>query len=72
MAAGTGGAYDNTCNICGLANGRAYTILSAFNMTDASGKIHSVYMIRNPWGYENYYNQSWKATDPNWTNALVA
>jgi hypothetical protein len=41
-------------------------------MTDAAGKVNSVYLIRNPWGLDNYYNQSWKSTDPNWTNALVA
>jgi len=41
-------------------------------MTDAAGKVNSVYLIRNPWGLDNYYNQSWKSTDPNWTNDLVA
>ena len=41
-------------------------------MTDAAGKVNSVYLIRNPWGLDNYYNQSWNSTDPNWTNALVA
>jgi hypothetical protein len=71
MAAGTGSGADSTYNVCGIANGHAYSILSAFNMTDATGKVHSVYMIRNPWGLENGYNQSWKATDPNWTDALV-
>ena len=70
MAAGTNGI--TTYNICGLVNGHAYTILSAFNMTDASGKINSVLLIRNPWGLDNNYNQSWKASDQNWTNALVA
>ena len=72
MAAATGSSADSACNKCGIPNGRAYSILSAFNMTDASGKINSVYLFRNPWGYDNNYNQSWNATDPNWTNALVA
>jgi hypothetical protein len=72
MAAATGSSADSAYNKCGIPNGRAYSILSAFNMTDASGKINSVYLFRNPWGLDNNYNQSWNATDPNWTNALVA
>ena len=31
-----------------------------------------MFMIRNAWGYANNYNKTWKATDPNWNNALVA
>jgi len=72
MVAATGSSADGSYNKCGIPNGRAYSILSAFNMTDASGKINSVYLFRNPWGLDNNYNQSWNATDPNWTNALVA
>ncbi len=71
MSAGTGSGVDSTYNVCGIPNGHAYSILSAFTMTDASGKVNSVYMIRNPWGYDNY-NQTWKATDTKWTDALVA
>ena len=41
-------------------------------MTDALGKVHSMFMIRNTAGYANDYDQPWNATDPNWTNALVA
>ena len=41
-------------------------------MTDALGKVHSMFMIRNNWGFANNYNQTWNAKDPNWTNALVA
>ena len=41
-------------------------------MTDALGKVHSMFMIRNTWGFANKYDQTWNATDPNWTNALVA
>lgn len=33
----------------------AYTILAAFQMTDASGVAHKCYLIRNPWGV-TYYN----------------
>ena len=41
-------------------------------MTDAAGKVNSVYLFRNPYGLDNFYNQAWNATDPKWTNALVA
>ena len=41
-------------------------------MTDALGKVHSMFMIRNYDNTANKYNQTWNATDPNWTNALVA
>jgi hypothetical protein len=41
-------------------------------MTDALGKVHSMFMIRKSGRFANDYNQTWNATDPNWTNALVA
>ena len=41
-------------------------------MSDASGKVHSMFMIRDTLGTANKYNQTWNATDPNWTDALVA
>jgi hypothetical protein len=72
MAAGTGSGVDSTNNVCGIPNGHAYSILAAFNMTDATGKVNSVYLIRNPWGLDNNYNQTWNSTDPKWTNELVA
>ena len=72
MGAATGSGADSTYNVCGIANGHAYSILSAFNMTDALGKVHSMFMIRNTGNLANKYNQTWNATDPNWTNALVA
>ena len=50
MGASTGSGLDSTINNCAIANGHAYSILAAFNMTDGTGKVHSVYMIRNPWG----------------------
>ena len=72
MGAGTGPGSDSTYNVCGIADGHAYSILTAFNMTDATGVVISVYIIRNPWGYDNNYNQTWKANDTKWTDALVA
>ena len=61
--------YPSKCNIHFLGY---YTILAAFNMTDALGKVHSMFMIRNTKNPDINYNQTWNATDPNWTNALVA
>ena len=72
MVADTGYGFDTTYNTCGIPNGHAYSILAAFNMTDASGKVNSVYLIRNPYGLDNFYNQTWSANDPKWTNALVS
>ena len=37
MGAGTGPGTDSTYNVCGIANGHAYSILSAFTMTDSIG-----------------------------------
>ena len=37
MAAATGPGTDTTYNVCGIANGHAYSILSAFTMTDSTG-----------------------------------
>jgi len=49
-----------------------YTVLSAFTMIDAKGTNHKVYLIRNPYGCDYNYKGAWNATDPNWTDALVA
>lgn len=48
----------------------AYTILSAFNMTDASGTVHKCLLIRNPWGV-SYYTGTWNKDDTNWTDDLI-
>ena len=37
MSAGTGSGVDSTYNVCGIPNGHAYSILSAFTMTDSTG-----------------------------------
>lgn len=29
-------------------------------------------MIRNPWGLDNAYNQTWKASSTKWTTANIA
>lgn len=50
MGAATGSGADSTNNICGIANGHAYTLIAAFEITDSYNTKNPVYMIRNPWG----------------------
>ena len=45
-----GGGNDQETNVCGVAMSHAYSVLAAFNMTDASNVVHRMFMIRNPWG----------------------
>ncbi len=40
MGASTSSGSDTTFNVCGISNGHAYSILAAFNMTDATGKVN--------------------------------
>lgn len=57
-------------NYCGMVTSHAYSILSAFEMTDQNNLVHKMIMLRNPWG-KTQYNQSWHKADPNWTSDLV-
>ena len=65
MALGTSAGSDLTSNTCGLAFGHAYTLLSAFTLLDGTlattdaAYNQSMIMIRNPWGLDNAYNQTW-------------
>lgn len=64
--------YSSTTNQgCGIVQGHAYSILSAFEMTDADGTVWKMVTIRNPWGI-TYYNGDWNGNDARWTDALVA
>lgn len=63
---------DSGENKCGIVGGHAYTVLSAFTMIASNQTTYNAVLIRNPWGKENYYNQSWRSNDAAWTNALVA
>lgn len=72
MSIGTlSSSSDSTFNLCGIANSHAYSLLSAFTMTDSNGTAHKMVMARNPWGV-TYYNWTWSVNDTNWTDALVA
>jgi hypothetical protein len=72
MGAGTAGSGDDSqTNSCGIAMSHAYSILAAFEMTDASGTVHKCLLIRNPWGVA-YYTGNWHKTDTRWTDALAA
>ena len=66
MGASTTGSSDQVFNDCGIAKGHAYSMISAFTMTDASGTIHKMILMRNPWG-TTYYSGTWNKDDSNWT-----
>ena len=65
-----GDGNDSYRNECGIAKSHAYSLISAFTMTDHRGIEHQCMLIRNPWG-ENGWNQRWRHNDPNWTQDLV-
>mmetsp|Transcript_1826 Transcript_1826/g.2452 ORF Transcript_1826/g.2452 Transcript_1826/m.2452 type:complete len:172 (+) Transcript_1826:642-1157(+) len=71
LAAGTGSGSDTTSNSCGIAKGHAYSIMSAFTMTDSSGTAHKMLLMRNPWGTTGY-SSTWNKDDSNWTPELIA
>lgn len=60
----------STTNACGIVQGHAYAILSAFTMKDASDVEHNMLLIRNPWNI-TYYSSTWNKDDSNWTDALA-
>ena len=70
MGAGTGAGADTTFNDCGIAYGHAYSLLAAFEMTDASSVTWKMYMLRNPWGTTSY-SGNWNKDDTKWTAALI-
>lgn len=47
-------AGDAKSNACGMVTSHAYSILSAFEMTDQSGMVHKMILLRNPWGSTLY------------------
>jgi len=63
--------YSSQTNNCGIVQGHAYTILSAFTMNETSGTSHKMYLIRNPWGI-TYYSEDWYYADSKWTDGLAA
>ena len=71
MGATTASTGNNNVNSCGVSLSHAYSILSAFEMTDASGTKHKCLLMRNPWGYTQY-SFTWSKDDPNWTDQLVS
>ena len=62
---------DSVTNNCGIVQGHAYTVLTAFEMTDSDGTVHKMYLFRNPWGI-TYYSSDWNKDDSRWTDALAA
>ena len=50
-----GDGNDAEANECGIAKSHAYSLISAFTMTDsATGKTFQMMLIRNPWADNNY------------------
>jgi len=72
MGAGTEGAgNDQENNGCGIAKSHAYSLITAFTMTDETNVDYDMLMFRNPWGITQYVGQ-WSPHDDNWTDELVA
>jgi hypothetical protein len=70
MSADTAGTTNTARNTCGLTQSHAFSIITTFEMTDVSNIVHRMLLMRNPWGL-NQYTWKWRASDPNWTAALV-
>ena len=66
------GTDENSSNPCGICQLHAYTIISAFEMTDASDVVHQMLTIRNPWGTTDHTGPKWQHDDSAWTDALIA
>merc|ERR1719498_1291578 len=49
----------------------AYTIIAAFEMTDANNTVHKMLLVRNPWSSTGY-SYDWHKGDTRWTAALAA
>ena len=56
----------------GLAQGHAYTVLSAHEVTDASGRAVKLLRLRNPWGTEDYEGPFGDHDTANWDPTLQA
>lgn len=35
---------------CSLRGGHAYSLITAFNMTDKAGTVYKMFILRDPWG----------------------
>ena len=56
---------------CGLRGGHAYSMITAFNMTDKTGTVYKMFILRDPWGTTDY-DLDWYENDPRWTPDMVA
>ena len=70
MGAGTSGDDDLIENDCGIAMSHAYSIISAFVMTDSDDEDHRMLLINDPYGESNY-DWHWNPDDSDWTDELV-
>jgi hypothetical protein len=55
-----------------LPTSHAYSVIGAYQLKDASGKVtNTLYRVRNPWGYD-VYNGPWCDSSTKWTAAYKA
>jgi hypothetical protein len=66
---GLGGDY--YVNGCGIEMAHSYSVVAAFDMTDADGHANRCLLMRNPRG-ANGYNWRWSASDPKWSDGMAA
>ena len=63
--------WNSDTNACGIIQGHAYSVLSAFELDDPSTGVHKMYLVRNPWGV-TYYHSDWSSNDSRWTDELAS
>ena len=68
----SGHGDDSDVNVCGLATSHAYSLLTAFTMTDSEGETHDMVVIRNPWGTTVDSAGRGYKDHTNWTDDLVS
>ena len=56
-------------NLHGLVAGHAYSLLDVTEVKDASGTVHKLAKMRNPWNVEKYTGP-WSDGDSKWTDEL--
>ena len=56
---------------CGLRGGHAYSLITAFNMTDNNQNIYNMFILRDPWGTTDF-NEDWNDFDSRWTPDMIA
>lgn len=70
IGAGTAGAGEMDIDGSGIVSGHAYTMIGAYEVTDAQGNPERLVKLRNPWG-QTEFKGSWNDEDEeHWTQEL--